>query len=98
MSGTDTRSRSAAAPYGWACVVLAGGLLARAALDSLIRDRSPFSPLYLSVLISARYLGLGPSLFVLGGAGIAAMWMSDWSGWERVVPFVVTSLVMIWFL
>jgi len=98
MSGSESRVRSAAFRYAWAGVALAAGLLARVILDPLIRERSPFSPIYVAVLISARYLGSGPSLLVLIAGGSVAMRMSGWSVWDRAIPFLVTGLLTIWII
>ena len=98
MLGTESRVRSAAFRYAWAGVALAAGLLARVALDPLIRERSPFSPIYVAVLLSARYLGSGPSLLVLTAGGIVAMRMSGWPVWDRAIPFLITGLLTIWMI
>ncbi|SPE41844.1 membrane hypothetical protein [Candidatus Sulfopaludibacter sp. SbA3] len=76
--------KSFTARYGGAAVCLAASLLLRRAVDPLLGARNPYTLTVLSVLISARYFGIGPSIMttVLGAA--AATWFFA-GGWAALL-------------
>ena len=74
MTGLRVGGRSAAWRYGFAVGCVALSLLARAALDPVLRDELPFITFFAGIAAAAWFGGLGPSLLSMALSFVAAEW------------------------
>jgi PAS domain S-box-containing protein len=84
--------------YAGALAFSAAALAIRWALNPILGQQLPFSPILLAVLACARYFGFGPSLvtLVLGGFGGILI-----TGERRPLPivlFILSALIIIWMI
>ena len=71
--------KSFPARYGGAAAFAAVSLVVRLALNPLLQARTPYAFTLVAVLISARYLGIGPSVMtaLAGGAGATYLFVAN---------------------
>ncbi len=74
--------KSLPARYGGAVALTFVSILVRLALSPLLQTRAPYACTIVAVLISARYLGIGPSILTAlsGGAAVTYLFRSLASG------------------
>jgi PAS domain S-box-containing protein len=85
------------ASYSGAALCTAISLGIRWLLNPLLGSRNPYTILFLAVLVSARYCGLGPSILCAVGGGMAATYLFA-SDVGVLVPlfFLLTSGAAMW--
>src|SRR5262245_21416482 len=84
--------------YGGALLCTAARVALKALIHGFVGDRIPYASVYVALLVSARFFGVGPAVMcaVLGALGA---WKVG-SGPDPVtaVPFVISSSLTIWII
>jgi PAS domain S-box-containing protein len=91
--------KSLPARYGGAVAFTAVSILVRLALNPVLQERTPYALTLVAVLISARYLGIGPSILTALGGGAAATYLFlGTAAFPNTGSYLLISAAAIWLM
>jgi signal transduction histidine kinase len=98
-------ANDAVARYAMAFFSVGAALLSRWLLDPLLHEYAPFATLYVAVVVTARYCGMGPALVatVLGLFGAdywfispaGPLYVANGAQFASLIAFLLTSMVIV---
>jgi PAS domain S-box-containing protein len=90
------RTTSTAVRYSGALALILGAVLVRAALSPELGSRFPNAASFVACVVAARFLGLGPALFVIAAAVADAFLFGHHPEAGRELLFLVMCAVAVW--